>query len=60
MHTWLPIHVEIPAQHPVVYANYAWYNLFHNCKLHVSSLQADEQSTPVALGAYDNMPIQIP
>ena len=28
MHTWLPIHVEIPAEHPVVYANYACPNFF--------------------------------
>ena len=60
MHTWLPIDVEIPTEHPVVYANYAWSNFFHNCKLHVSSLRADDQSTPRALGASDNMPIHMP
>ena len=38
LHTWLPIHVEISAEHPVVYANYAWSNFFNNCNLHVSSL----------------------
>ena len=53
MYIWLPIHVEIPAEHPVVHVNYAWSKFFHNCKLHVSSLRADEQSTPRALGAYD-------
>ena len=58
MHTWLAIHVEIPAEHAVVYANYAC-PFFYYCKLHVSSLRADEQSTPRALGAYANMPIQI-
>ena len=34
MHTWLPIHVEIPAEHPLVYANYAWSKTPHNCKRH--------------------------
>ena len=31
MHTWFPNHVEIPAEHPLVYPNYAWSNFFHSC-----------------------------
>ena len=47
-------------QHPVVYANNVWSKFVHNCKLQVSSLRADEQSTPRELGAYGNMPIYVP
>ena len=61
MHSWLPIHVEMPAEHPVVHANYALFKTPYNCKQHASSLRANKQSTPTgALGAYDNMPIQMP
>ena len=60
MHSWLPIHVEIPAEHPVVHTNYALSKTPYNCKQHESSLRADKQSAPSALGAYDNMPIQMP
>ena len=51
MHTWLPIHVEIPAEHPVVYANYAWSNCFHNC------YQPYEQMNKVLQGHWEPMTI---
>ena len=54
MHTWLPSHVEIPAEHPVVYADYAWSNFFHNCKLHY---QAYEQMHKVLQGHWELMTI---
>ena len=61
MHSWLPIYVEIPAEHPV-----QCMQITHSLKLptiakqHAAILRADKQSTPRALGAYDNMPIQMP
>ena len=54
MHTWLPIHVEIPAEHPVVYANYACPNFV----IIVNYMyQAYEQMYKVLQGHWERMPI---
>ena len=53
MHTWLPIHVEIPAEHPVVYANYACPNLFIVNYMY----QAYEQTNKVLQGHWERMTI---
>ena len=54
MHTWLAIHVEIPAEHPVVYANYAYPNFF----IIVNYMyQAYEQMNKVLQGHWERMTI---
>ena len=54
MHTWLPIHVEIPAEHPVVYANYACPILF----IIVNYMyQSYEQMNKVLQGHWERMTI---